>query len=172
MSTKEWIYQPDQGAGLYQEMSFDKYNNNDASIQIRSPADFLIESDSDYSGKVMSLLRVDIDAKRFDEIALKWLKHRGFLHSKCTLDELLEKCDDAQLQALVEERIDQKEIGVDLDEHVKPSENDILTLDKSKDVTELRGMFKSEDIISIEDMRIEFDNIFDVINSDKNNDYQ
>jgi hypothetical protein len=79
MSTKEWIYQPDHGAGLYQEMSFDKYNNNDAVIQIRSPTDFLIESDSDYNGKVMSLLRVDIDAERFDEIALKWLKHRGLL---------------------------------------------------------------------------------------------
>lgn len=34
MSTKEWIYQSDRGPGLYQEMSFDKYNNNDASIQI------------------------------------------------------------------------------------------------------------------------------------------
>jgi hypothetical protein len=34
MSTKEWIYHSDQGPGLYQEMSFDKYNDNDAIIQI------------------------------------------------------------------------------------------------------------------------------------------
>jgi hypothetical protein len=28
MSTKKLIYRPDNGPGLYQEMSFDEYNNN------------------------------------------------------------------------------------------------------------------------------------------------
>jgi hypothetical protein len=143
MSTKEWIVYYDEGPSLYQDVSFCSENSNPATIQIRNPTDFLIESDSNSNGKVMSLLKVDIDAERFDDMAFEWLKHRGFSAYECTLDELIEKYEDAKLKALVEERFVLQEIEVKLDDHV--ISNEIRQLDKIKDVTELRGIFKSED---------------------------
>lgn len=168
MSTKEWVIYDEGEAGLFQEVTFDQENNNPATIEIANPIDFIIESESNADGKVMSLLKVDIPAERFDELATAWLKHRRLRPYKYTLDELLEKCDDAQLQALVEGRLDQDEVEVSIDELDISAGNDVETPHKSRDVAELKGMFKSDAHASIEDMRLEFDNIFDAITSDKN----
>lgn len=46
--------------------------------------------------------------------------------------------------------------------------NDIEAPDESKEVTELKGMFKSDAQISINNMRLEFDNIFNAFISGKN----
>jgi len=133
----------------------------------------------------MSLLKVDIPAKRFDELAVAWIKHRGIStrSSKYTLEELLDECDfkwpitedelidgieDAQLQALVVERLTQDEIEVNVDELGMATCKDIEAPAKRIEVTELRDMFKSNTHVSIEDMRLEFENIFDAMISDKN----
>ena len=46
--------------------------------------------------------------------------------------------------------------------------NDIEALEKRKEVTELKGMFKSNTHVSIEGMKLEIDNIFDAIACNKN----
>jgi hypothetical protein len=133
MSTKEWIVFGDEGAGLFQDVNFGQENKNPATIEIKNPIDFIIESESYADSKVMSLLRVDVPAKRFDEFAIAWLKHRKLLPYKYTLDELLNKCEDAQLQTLVEERLGQDEVEVNLDEQDMATGNDIEAPDKSNE---------------------------------------
>jgi hypothetical protein len=81
MSTKDWIAYSDVRTGLFQEISSNQENNNSATIEIKNPSDFIIESDSYRDGTVMSLLRVSIPAQRFDELAVAWLKHRKLLAS-------------------------------------------------------------------------------------------
>jgi hypothetical protein len=156
MSTKDWIVYAEEGAGLFQDVNLGKENNNPATIEIKNPIDFIIESESNAGGKVMSLLKVDIPAERFDELAVAWIKHRRILtrSSQDTLEELLDKCDfkwpitedeliegieDAQLQDLVVERLTQDEIEVNLDEP---------------------DMFDADGKISSHAMRAVFDHLF------------
>lgn len=96
MSTKEWIVYSDGGAGLFQDVNFGQENKNPATIEIKNSIDFIIESESSADGKVMSLLRVNVPAERFDEFAIAWLKHRKLLPYNYTLDKLLNKCEGAQ----------------------------------------------------------------------------
>ncbi|MDH0448806.1 hypothetical protein [Shewanella sp. GD04112] len=51
MSTKEWVYQDNEPFGLYQEITFDKDNDNPAVIEITNPIDFKIIYESDAEGK-------------------------------------------------------------------------------------------------------------------------
>jgi hypothetical protein len=46
------IYRPDDGAGLYQEMSFDEHNDNPATIEIENPTDLKIQLEEFPCGKV------------------------------------------------------------------------------------------------------------------------
>ncbi|MGO4891846.1 hypothetical protein [Flavobacterium sp. W21_SRS_FM6] len=81
MSTKAWVSNHDYGASLYQECSYDytanEVNPNPATIQIANPTDFVISSEASNGVKVRSQLVVEIPAKRFDELARAWIKHRG-----------------------------------------------------------------------------------------------
>lgn len=76
MSTKEWVYQENDQFGLYQEMTFDKDNDNPAVIQIINPANFMVASESNAEGTVFGKLEAEIPADVFDQIAIAWLKKR------------------------------------------------------------------------------------------------
>ncbi|MGL5665171.1 MAG: hypothetical protein ACRDD9_03480 [Shewanella sp.] len=76
MSTKEWVYQGNDQFELYQEMTFEKDNDNPAVIQIINPADFKVVSESNAEGKAFGRLEAEIPADVFDQIAIAWLKKR------------------------------------------------------------------------------------------------
>jgi hypothetical protein len=181
MSTKEWVYRSDDGAGLYQEMSFDKYNNNPATIEIENPMDFKIEREEFPSGKAFFTLTAEIPSVRFDELSIAWLKHRGIQArlNKYTLGEMLTECDfkwpiseeellhgieNAELIQILRDRECQEEIPANLgyddifdlvndDEEAErlKAQSDVVI--KNRDVSELRGMFASQINNSVENFK-------------------
>ncbi|MGI2103470.1 hypothetical protein ACRN9O_22140 [Shewanella oncorhynchi] len=76
MSTKEWVYQDNELFGLYQEITFDKDNDNPAVIEITNPIDFKIIYESNAEGKLFGRLEAEIPADVFDQIAIAWCKKR------------------------------------------------------------------------------------------------
>jgi hypothetical protein len=73
MSTKEWIHRYDDGAGLYQEMSFDEPNNNPATIEVENPQDFKIEREGLSSNNAYFTLTLEILAER---LPLKYARRK------------------------------------------------------------------------------------------------
>jgi hypothetical protein len=171
MSTKEWVYRPEEGAGLYQEMSFDEHNNNPATIEIENPMGFKIEREKLPNGKAFFKLAVEIPTDRFDELAIAWIKHRGIQTqlNKYTLEgllaagdfkwpiseeELLNGIEDAELAQIVKDREGQEEVPANLEydnifdlatedrENTKRLETNSDVAMKSRDIKELKGMFK------------------------------
>lgn len=76
MSTKEWVYQSEQGFGLYQEMTLEKNNDNPAIIEIANPVDFRVNYTTNADGEAFGKLMAEIPADVFDEIAVVWCKQR------------------------------------------------------------------------------------------------
>lgn len=95
MSTKEWVYQSDNGTSLYQEMSFDEHNDNPATIQIEHPKGFKVVSEELSNGKAFISLTAEISVTCFDELAIAWIKNRGIQSrlEEYTLEELLAECN-------------------------------------------------------------------------------
>jgi hypothetical protein len=179
MSTKEWIFRPDDGAGIYQELSFDEHNNNPATIEIKNPSDFKIERAQYPCDKVFFTLTAEIPSERFDEIALEWIKHRGIKArlNKYTLEELLGACDfkwpisetellngieDAELTQIIKERDGQEEVAANLEydnifdavtENKEEAERLKLQSDltiKDRDLSQLNDMFNPQNNVSLE----------------------
>jgi hypothetical protein len=72
MSTKEWFYCPDgSSVGGYQEMTFDKENQNPVLIQIDCPAEYKVVKDGQFHQ-----VKIAIDANEFDAMAIAWCKKR------------------------------------------------------------------------------------------------
>jgi hypothetical protein len=132
MSTKEWIYHHYDGASLYQEMSFNKFNNSPATVEVKNPQDFKIEREEHLDSKAHFALTLEIPADRFDKLAVAWIKHRGKqAHlEKYTLEglftgpdfkfptseeELLDAIEEAELPEILKDREYQEEIPVDLE---------------------------------------------------------
>lgn len=182
MSTKEWIHRPDDGAGLYQEISFDKHNSNPATIEIDNPKDFKIEHEEYPNGKVFFNLTAEIPADRFDELAIAWIKHRDIKArlNKYTLGELLVKCDfkwpisetelldgieDAELAQIVRDRDGQEEVAANLEydnifdavtdnkEEAEKLKSQSDKAIKKRDVRQLKGMYKPQTDESIENFK-------------------
>ena len=182
MSTKEWIHRSHDGAGLYQKISFDKHNNNPATIEIDNPKDFKIEHEEYPNGKVFFKLTAEIPADRFDELAIAWIKHRGIKarHNKYTLGDLLGKCDfkwpisetelldgieDAELTQIIIDRDSQEEVAANLEydnifDAVTDNKEEAERLKtqsdvaiKDRDVRQLKGMFKPQINESIENFK-------------------
>ena len=76
MSTKEWVYKDNELFGLYQEITFDKDNDNPAVIEITNPIDFQIIYELNAEGKFFGRLDAEIPADVFDKIAITWCKKR------------------------------------------------------------------------------------------------
>ena len=121
MSARDWILYDEKQANLYQEMTLGDSNNNPATIEITNPTDFLIESERFPNNKVLSTLRVEISADRFDQIAIAWCKKVLTRSSRRSsrygmgspdFDELHE---DAELRTVVEQRLNQDDVEIDLD---------------------------------------------------------
>ncbi len=74
MSTKEWIYQDNKLFWLYQEITFDKDNDNPAVIEITNPIDLKIIYESNGQGKPFGRLDAEIPADVFDKIAIAWCR--------------------------------------------------------------------------------------------------
>ena len=126
MSTKEWIYRSDFGAGLYQELSLDEDNNNSATIEIENPSDFCVESEKYANGKSYLTLRVEIAPEQFDYLAIAWCKKRKLQGSlggpvgkefgspDCEYSAYGDTAEDAQLATIIKEREGQDEIKANL----------------------------------------------------------
>lgn len=146
MSTKEWV--KDQGDyGIYQECLYDHtkhdINPNPARIQITNPDDFQIERET-LKSRIWSQLTVDIPAEIMDELAIAWCKKRNLNTNKYTLDELLSKGN-------FKWPISEEEL--------------IEGLEEAADDIGLASVAKQrEDQPEVE---LEYDNIFDVLTSDK-----
>jgi hypothetical protein len=180
MSTKEWIYHHYDGASLYQEMSFNKFNNSPATVEVKNPQDFKIEREEHLDSKAHFALTLEIPADRFDKLAVAWIKHRGILAQveKYTLkdlltgpnfelpiseDELLDTIEDAGLAEILKDRECQQEISVDLesdslfDEIADDDANKLkakpnLNL-QSVDVKKLKGLLKGHSNYLPEDFK-------------------
>jgi hypothetical protein len=149
MSTKEWILFDENEANLYQELSLGDDNNNPATIEVTSPADFYIESETFPNDKVYSTLRLEIPANRFDALAIAWCKTRrlhgalgGPVGREFGSPDYDELHDDEVLRAIVEQRLNQDEVEVDIDadKSQQPAGN--------QDVSALRESFKGSKGVS------------------------
>lgn len=183
MSTKEWIYQQDDGAGLYQDLSLDKHNSNPATIEIENPTDFRIERETLENGRAYFSLTLEVPAERFDDIAIAWVKHREIKArlNKYTLETLLSKCDstepitevqrldgieDVVLTDIVKERGQQEELSANLEydsifEAVIENNDQARHLKvasdkaiKKRNISELKGMFVSQSSDALESVNI------------------
>lgn len=119
MSTKEWIYRPDFGAGLYQELSIAEDNNNPATIEIENPTDFCVEREKYANGKSYLTLRVEIAPEQFDYLAIAWCKKRklrGALGGPdCEYSAYDDAVEDAELTTIIKEREGQGEVKANLE---------------------------------------------------------
>lgn len=144
MSTKKWIGQF-KGIGIYQECFYDfekdNLNSNPACIQIENPNDFTIERKT-LEGDVWSQLTVEVPAKKMDELVIAWCKARNLNTNKYTFDELLVKCD-----------------------FKFPLSEDEL-LDGLDDIALAEIVSERVDSPEVE-ANLEYENIFDVVDSDK-----
>jgi hypothetical protein len=96
MSTKEWISDLTNGAGVYQECIYDSdyhvVNPNPAVIQLDQSADTAISQKviNDELGSRFTL-EASIPATTFDRIAMDWCKKRSLNTNKYKLEELLSR---------------------------------------------------------------------------------
>lgn len=143
MSTREWILFDENEANLYQELSLGDDNNNPATIEVTSPTDFYIESETFPNDKIYSALRLKIPANRFDALAIAWCKTRrlhgalgGPVGREFGSPDYDEMHDDEVLRAIVEQRLGQDEVEVDIsaEDPQQPAEN--------QDVSTLRELFE------------------------------
>lgn len=96
MSAKEWIYQNNELFGLYQDITFDKDNDNPAVIEITNPIYFKIIYESNSEGKSFGKLEAEIPADVFDKIAIVWCKKRklqGIFGGSVGLEFGSQSCD-------------------------------------------------------------------------------
>ena len=139
MSTKEWVSEPADGVGTYQDCIYDwdnyAVNPNPAVIQLTHSADTTI-TQKFINDKLASqfTMEVTIPAKTFDKIAIEWCRKRSLNTNKYSVDELLSKCnppqyyladesteafeealDDFALTRKIDERSEQPEIDADLE---------------------------------------------------------
>ncbi|MCC8466267.1 hypothetical protein [Photorhabdus bodei] len=61
MSAKNWIYQSEQGDGLYQEITIDDTDNS-VVIEMEQPFAFTVDYRTDDKGEFFSSIRVQIPA--------------------------------------------------------------------------------------------------------------
>ena len=80
MSTKDWICHFDSGANIYQDIYVGDASDNPNPVIfcVVEPRNFKIQSKS-FTDGVQSHLSVEIDASRFDSLALAWYKKRNLL---------------------------------------------------------------------------------------------
>lgn len=74
MSTKDWVFHTEPegvSIGCYQDVTFDKVNNNPAVLEVLHPEEFKIVREKDYEEVSLS-----IPAEVFDNIAKAWCKKR------------------------------------------------------------------------------------------------
>jgi len=96
MSTKEWVSEPADGVGTYQDCIYDwdsyAVNPNPAVIQLTHSADTTI-TQKFINDKLASqfTMEVTIPAKTFDKIAIEWCRKRSLNTNKYKLEELLSK---------------------------------------------------------------------------------
>lgn len=139
MSTKDWISEPADGIGIFQECIYDSVindvNPNPAVIRLDHSAETAIAQ------KIINdelpyqfTLEASIPATAFDRIAVDWCRKRSLNTNKYSLEELLNKCnfrqpyraeklievleeglDDFALTQTVKERSEQPETDADLD---------------------------------------------------------
>ena len=101
MSTKEWVSEPEDGVGIYQECIYDcdnyAVNPNPTVIQIDHSAETAI-AQKITNDKLASqfTLQVSIPATTFDRVATDWCKKRSLNTNKYKLEELLSKCNFPQ----------------------------------------------------------------------------
>ncbi|WP_370245939.1 hypothetical protein [Marisediminitalea sp.] len=139
MSTKDWISEPADGVGIFQECVYDSVindvNPNPAVIQVDHTAETTITQKviNDELGSRFTM-EASIPAKTFDKIAAHWCKKRSLNTNKYSLEELLSKCnflqayhadksievleddlDDFALTQTINKRIEQPEVDADLD---------------------------------------------------------
>jgi hypothetical protein len=139
MSTKEWISEPADGVGIFQECIYDSdandVNPNPAVIQVDHSANTAItQKITNDELPYQFTLQASIPAKTFDRIAVDWCKKRSLNTNKYSLEELLSKCnflqpyhadksievleedlDDFALTQTIKERSEQPEIDAELD---------------------------------------------------------
>jgi hypothetical protein len=73
MSTKEWFFcPPESSVGGYQDMTFDHENQNPVLIQIDNPEEYQVLKDEQFHQ-----VKIAIDAKEFDSLAIAWCKKRN-----------------------------------------------------------------------------------------------
>ncbi|MFC3203266.1 hypothetical protein ACFOEW_15750 [Alteromonas oceani] len=138
MSTKEWVSEPTDGVGVYQDCIYDWDNHvvnpNPAVIQLDHSANTTV-TQKFINDKLASqfTMEVTIPAKKFDKIAIEWCRKRSLNTNKYSVDELLSKCnppqyyladesteafeealDDLTLTQIIDERNEQPEIDADL----------------------------------------------------------
>jgi hypothetical protein len=75
MSTKEWVYGPEQGAGLYQAINSDD-KRNPAILEIEKPTNFTVHREEVANDNARYILRVEIDPEQFDAMAIAWCRKR------------------------------------------------------------------------------------------------
>ena len=139
MSTKEWVSEPEDGVGIYQECIYDSdnydVNPNPTVIQIDHSAETAIAQKIS-NDKLASqfTLQVSIPATTFDRIATDWCKKRSLNTNNYELEELISKCNfpqsyrtgestevleealsDSEFTQTIKERIAQPEIEADLE---------------------------------------------------------
>ena len=113
MSTKEWVSEPEDGVGIYQECIYDSdnydVNPNPTVIQIDHSAETAI-AQKITNDKLASqfTLQVSIPATTFDRIATDWCKKRSLNTNKYKLEEL-------SVNAIFRNLIAQPEIEADLE---------------------------------------------------------
>ena len=127
MSTKEWIYRPDFGVGLYQELSLEENNNNPVSIEIEDPTDFCVERKKYANGKSCLTFRVDIAPEQLDHLAIAWCKKRKlqgtlggpvgkeFVSPDSEYSSYDDAAEDAEIATVIKERKGQDEVKSDLE---------------------------------------------------------
>ena len=101
MSTKEWVSEPEDGVGIYQECIYDcdnyAVNPNPTVIQIDHSAETAIAQKITNDEFVSQFtLQISIPATTFDRIATDWCKKRFLTTNKYKLEELLSKCNFPQ----------------------------------------------------------------------------
>ena len=126
MSTKEWVLEPAEGVGIYQECIYDsssyEVNPNPAVIQLDHTAATTI-SQKLINDELTSqfTLEASIPATTLDRIAIHWRKKRCLNTNKYSVDQLVSKRNSSQYYLAnesteaLEERSEQPEIDAELE---------------------------------------------------------
>tara|TARA_R110000765_G_scaffold401690_1_gene497116 strand:+ start:892 stop:1515 length:624 start_codon:yes stop_codon:yes gene_type:complete len=138
MSTKEWIYRPDFGAGLYQELSLEENNNNPATVEIVDPTDFCVERKKYANGKSCLTFRVEIAPEQFDHLAIGWCKKRKL----------------------------QGALGGPVGKEFRSSDGEYSSYDDAAEGAEIATVTKEREGQDEVKTNLEYDNIFNVVTDD------